>query len=153
MKHICRYIFLFTLSLLAVGCHEWNENPNFPGAYTDFTINLNQSYYYSLNFSGNYVYLKPEINSASRGYIVYRMPSYDYEFRVYDRFPPNYPDACCSGDTCTRLITDGIFVIDNCNGIRYNILDGSVFDGDGEYELIQYRWSYNASDNTLHVFN
>ena len=22
------------MSLLAVGCHEWNENPNFPGAYT-----------------------------------------------------------------------------------------------------------------------
>ena len=150
-----KYIFLLLwLPMLCTGCGERIVNPNAPHAYINFEINLNQGDFWCLNYSSNYVYVTSDPGSDSRGIIIYRMPTNEYEFRVYDRFPPNYPYDCCDGNgNCSRLVTDGIFVIDSCSSIKYNILDGSILEGEGQYDLIQYHWSYNANYNTLHVYN
>lgn len=152
MKKAFRLLVLL-MPIIWGGCKETKPHP-YPQAYIDFEINLGMQDYYLLNFPSNYVYVQSGYGSSSRGIIIYRMPYNEYEFRVYDRFPPNYPDACCDGQgNCSRLVTDGLFIIDECSDIKYNILDGSIFEGEGEYELIQYHWSYNANNHTLHVFN
>lgn len=153
MKQSLKYILIALLPLLNCGCYKNPTNPNIT-TFVDFEINLNQSDYYKLNFMGNFVYVTGGENSNSWGIIIFRMPSSDIEFRAYDRFPPNNPFACQDEQgNYKRLTTDGYFVIDSCNNIKYNILDGSIFEGDGQYELIQYRCSYNQEQNTLHVSN
>ena len=138
--------------MLNFSCYKNSANPNIT-TFVDFEINLNQNDYYKLNFGGNFVYVTGGENSNSWGIIIYRMTG-DLDFRAYDRFPPNNPYACQDEyGNYKRLTTNGVFVIDSCNNIKYNILDGSIFEGEGEYNLIQYRWSYNADRNTLHVFN
>ena len=73
------------------------------------------------------------------------------EFKAYDRMPPNNPDACCDNGVCSRLIVDSPFVVDNCNNIKYNILDGSIIEGDGVYPLIEYHTMYDG--DVLRIYN
>lgn len=153
MKQVFKYILIAILPLFSTSCHEIIDNP-YINTYVNFEINLNQNDYYRLNYAGNYVYVTGGVESNSWGIILYRMPTNEPDFRAYDRFPPNNPYACQDENgNYKRLTTDGMFVIDSCNSILYNILDGTIIDGYGEYNLIQYHWSYNAGDNTLKVFN
>lgn len=136
-------------SLLLTGCRHPIENPNQLNAIVDFIIYPNQLHYFDLNYVGGYMYLTSDEQSNSRGIIVYRV-SYD-EFRAYDRLPPNEPNTCCHDGVCSRLVVDVPFVMDSCNQIRYNILNGQVFEGDGIYPLYQYRTSYDG--NALRISN
>jgi hypothetical protein len=149
MKKTMRYLIPLLAALLFLGCRHPMVNPNQPNAIVDFTIYPNQLYYYGLNYVGGYMYLSSDEQSNSRGIIVYRV-SYD-EFRAYDRLPPNEPNTCCHDGVCSRLVVDVPFVVDSCNLIRYNILNGEVFDGDGIYPLFQYRTSYDG--NALRISN
>ena len=88
------------------------------------------------------MYLTSDEQSNSRGLIVYRVTQ--DEFRVYDRLPPNEPNACCENGVCSRLVVDVPFVVDSCNMIWYNILNGEVFQGDGVFPLYHYRYSYDG---------
>lgn len=152
MKRLWKYI-LILIPLLNMGCHEIKDNP-YIHTFVNFDINLNQNDYYILNFPSNFVYVTGGENSNSWGIIIYRMPYNEPEFRAYDRFPPNNPYACQDENgNYKRLTTDGLFVVDSCNNIKYNILDGSIFQGQGEYELIQYKCQYNADRHILHVEN
>lgn len=140
--------FLFLLPLLFCGCREYPENPNIPKAIINFTIYPNSTQYFNLNIVSGWMYVTSEY--PSRGIIIYRL-SQD-EFRAYDRIPPNEPDACCDGDgNCTRLIVDFPYVVDDCNNIKYNIINGDLFEGNGVFPLIQYHTSFDG--NALHVFN
>ena len=132
------------------GCIGTIENPNAPHAVINFTISLTDPRYYDLRFDGGFMYLKSDELSNSRGIIIYRLMD---EFLAYDRLPPNKPNACCHGDTCSRLMVDVPFVIDNCNGIKYNILNGEIFEGDGIYPLFRYHTSYNMNTQEVHVYN
>ena len=150
MKKTFIIVLMLLLPALFHGCREALVNPNYPNAIIDITINLNQSSYYDLRFVSGYMYLTSEYESSSRGLIVYRL-SQD-EFRAYDRLPPNKPNACCdSQGNCTRLVVDFPFVVDNCNDIKYNIINGDIFEGDGIYPLSQYRTSYDGYE--LRVYN
>ena len=150
MKNIITlFLFLFSTALLQ-GCRGIPENPNYPNAIINITINLNQIDYYDLRVVSGYTYLTSDPLSTSRGIIVYRL-SQD-EFRAYDRLPPNEPNACCDDEgNCTRLVVDFPFVVDNCNGIKYNIINGDLFEGDGVFPLIQYHTSFNGYE--LHIYN
>lgn len=153
MKQVFKYILIALFPLLGTGCHEIKDNP-YIQTYVNFEINLNQNDYYKLNYGGNFVYVTGGAESNSWGIIIYRMPYSEPEFRAYDRFPPNNPYACQDENgNYKRLTTDGKLVIDSCNNILYNILDGTIIDGYGEYNLIQYHCSYNMGNNTLKVFN
>lgn len=150
MKNRILISVLLLASLLLQGCREYIENPNYPNAIINFTIYPNSIHEYELNTVSGYKYYTSDPLSTSRGVIVYRL-SMD-EFRAYDRLPPNYPNACCDGDgNCTRLVVDFPFVVDNCNGIKYNIINGDIFEGDGIYPLIQYHTVFDGS--ALHVYN
>ena len=150
MKKILSYGLIITASLLFFGCRETLVNPNYPSGVINFTIYPNQLHYQELNTVSGFMYLTSDPESTSRGIIVYRL-SQD-EFLAYDRLPPNEPNACCdSQGNCTRLVVDFPFVIDNCNQIKYNILNGSIVEGEGIYPLIQYHTSYNGTE--LHIYN
>ncbi len=145
----CLVIIAVRVSLWTLcGCAEYPENPNRPSVYINFTIEPNSLRYQELNVVSGFMYLTSEY--PSRGIIVYRMTQ--DEFKAYDRMPPNEPDACCdNAGNCTRLIVDSPFVVDNCNNIKYNILDGSILEGDGIYPLIEYHTMYDGY--SLRIYN
>lgn len=143
--------FIFLVAILS-GCKETEYNPNDPHAYIDITISLRRAEYSDLRFIGNYMYLTSEITSGSRGIIVYHRDQDD--FRAYDRIPPNEPNACVDSDgNSKRLVVDLPFVVDNCSNIKYNILNGEIFEGDGIYPLIQYHTSFNYNTDELRIYS
>lgn len=162
MKRIIKYIVMALMPLLFHGCYQIPENPNAPHAYINFTIYPNSLRYQPLNVVSGWMYVTSEVESTSRGIIVYRMT--DNEFRAYDRLPPNYPNACTDAEgNTTRMVVDSPFVIDNCNNAYYNILNGEIiideqhdmvptFVGDEIiYPLIQYHTTYDG--NALTIYN
>lgn len=150
MKNKMLLLWACLAVLLSQACNEVHENPNYPNAIINFTIYPNSIHEYELNTVSGYKYYTSDPTSTSRGIIVYRLSM--EEFRAYDRLPPNRPNACCDGDgNCTRLVVDFPFVVDNCNDIKYNIINGEIFEGDGVYPLIQYHTSFNGYE--LHIYN
>lgn len=163
MKNKITLAVLLIATVLLQGCKDVHENPNYPNAVINFTINLNQVAYYDLRFVGSYVYLTSDPLSTSRGLIVYRKTQ--EEFVAYDRLPPNYPNACTDSEgNTTRLVVESPFVVDHCNNAYYNILNGEIFideehgmlphfAGNNEpiYPLIQYHTSFNGYE--LHIYN
>ena len=79
----------------------------------------------------------------SYGIIVYR--SQIDEFRAYDRKPfynQNCPD--------NRLYVDLPYIVDECNGYSYSILDGYNLNGNGTHVY----WYYTDFDGTtLRIYN
>ena len=160
-------ILLFLLPFLQ-GCKEYPENPNRPVLPYPITIYPHSTQYYDpstqqyhdLNFISEWVYITSEIESTSRGIIVYRQSA--NEFLAYDRLPPNEPDACTdSHGNTTRLVVDFPFVVDRCNNAYYNILNGQIIvatpdkipsfptDGTVVYPLIQYHTTYDGTKLTI----
>ncbi len=142
-RTIITFIFLL-LAILPSGCRDPHENPYYPNAIIDITINLNKIDYYDLRVVSGFTYLTSDPMSTSRGIIVYRLS--EDEFRAYDRLPPNNPNCHDANGNLTRLVVDFPFVVDNCNEIKYNIINGDLFEGDGVYPLIQYHTSFNGDE-------
>ncbi len=156
------YPLLLAVALLFAlhGCHSYPENPNRPTTPFRFTINPNSLQYQELNVVSGWIYLSSEVESTSRGIIVYRQS--ETEFLAYDRLPPNYPDACTDSQGNTkRLVVDFPFVVDNCNNAYYNILNGQLivseefgmipsFPTEDAYPLIQYYTTYDGSKLTVY---
>jgi hypothetical protein len=142
-------LLVFIISLLLLpwfsGCKDPWENPNHPNAIVDFTIYPNSIKEYELNVPGGYKYYTSDPQSTSRGIIVFRVTQ--DSFTVWDRLPPNNPNACCDNNgNCTRLVVeDAFFVVDHCNDITYSILDGTVFEGEGTYRLYPYNYTYDGT--------
>ena len=153
-------LILMALLPFLHGCHSFPENPVRPILPTPITIYPNTLQYQELNFVSGWLYLTPDVESTSRGIIVYKLS--DYEFLAYDRLPPNYPDACTdSHGNTTRLVVDFPFVVDRCNNAYYNILNGQIIiaepdkipsfptDGTTIYPLVQYHTQYDGSRLTI----
>jgi len=142
------------------GCEEAPQNPNRPILPTPITIYPNTLQYQELNFISGWLYITSDVESTSRGIIVYRQS--DTEFLAYDRMPPNEPDACTdSQGNTTRMVVEFPFVLDRCNNAYYNILNGQLIvrepdmipsfptDGTVVYPLIQYHTNYDGSKLTI----
>ena len=142
------------------GCTPSPQNPNRPILPTSITIYPNTMQYQELNFVSGWLYITSDVESTSRGIIVYRMS--DTEFLAYDRLPPNEPDACTdSQGNTTRMVVDFPFVVDHCNNAYYNILNGQIIirepdmvpnfptDGTTIFPLIQYHTTYDGSRLTI----
>ena len=157
MKRV-RIHLLILIALLAFlsGCKQYPENPNRPVLPAPITIYPNTYQYYDLNFVSGWLYITSDVESTSRGIIVYRQSN--TEFLAYDRMPPNEPDACTdSQGNTTRLVVDFPFVVDRCNNAYYNILNGQLIvrepdmipdfptDGTMIYPLIQYHTTFDGS--------
>ena len=150
------------------GCQKYPENPNRPLLPYPVTVYISDAHFvdpstnqhHDLNNIFDWVYINSEIESSSRGLIVFR--NNDNEFLAYDRMPPNEPDACTdSQGNTTRLVVDFPFVVDRCNNAYYNILNGQIIirepdmvpnfptDGTVVYPLIQYHTTYDGSKLTI----
>ena len=164
---------LHLLILIAVlpflhGCEKYPENPYRPILPYPITLYPNSTHYFdpsteiyhSLSNPFDWVYITADIESTSRGLIVFRN-GYD-EFFAYDRMPPNEPNACTdSQGNTTRLVVDGGWVVDRCNNAYYNILNGQIIirqpdmipdfptDGTTIFPLIQYHTQYDGSKLTI----
>ena len=149
------YILIGLLAFLS-GCTQYPENPNRPILPTQITIYPNTYQYQDLNFVSGWLYITSEVESTSRGIIVYRQS--ETEFLAYDRMPPNEPDACTdSQGNTTRLVVDFPFVVDRCNNAYYNILNGQIIIREPDmipnfpttgvmvYPLIQYHTTFDGS--------
>ena len=148
-------LILMALLPFAHGCKEYPQNPNRPVLPYPITIYPNTMQYYELNFVSGWIYITSDVESASRGIIVYRQS--ETEFLAFDRMPPNEPDACTdSHGNTTRLVVDIPFVVDRCNNAYYNILNGQIIirepdmvpnfptDGTVVFPLIQYHTFYDG---------
>lgn len=139
----------------AYSCNKDNVNPYIPNAVINITIDPNSTLIQELNTVGGWVYLdeKPGIYipPQSRGVMVYRMDIND--FKAYERQPPNTPDKCCTNNVCTKLIIgeNYPFAKDTCTNTMYQLMDGSLFSGDGRYPLIEYAAVYDG--NLLYIYN
>ncbi len=162
MKRIFKYMILALVPVLFYGCRQIPENPNAPHAYINFTISLNDYRYQDLKYISGWMYLTSEVESTSRGIIVYHLS--DNEFLAYDRIPPNYPNACTdSQGNTTRLVVEFPFAVDHCNNAYYNILNGEIiigedpsmvpsFAGDDHiFPLIQYHTNFDGIQ--LRIYN
>ena len=164
MKHrFFPLLLALALSVALHGCKSNPENPNRPTTAFSFSIHPNSLQYQELNIVSGWIYLTSEVESTSRGIIVYRQS--ETEFLAYDRLPPNEPDACTdSQGNTTRLVVDFPFVVDRCNNAYDNILNGDIIvneafgmvpnfpvDGTVVYPLIQYHTTYDG--NKLTVYN
>ncbi len=161
MKHAkLHLLILIALLPFIQGCKDYPENPNRPVLPAPITIYPNSMQYYDLNFVSGWLYITSDVESTSRGIIVYRQS--DTEFLAYDRIPPNEPDACTdSHGNTTRLVVDFPFVVDRCNNAYYNILNGQIIiaepdkipsfptDGTTIYPLVQYHTQYDGSRLTI----
>ncbi len=145
--------FLF----IAPACNKGTLNPNIPNVVINVTIDPNSTMFQQLNTPGGWLYLEEQpgiyIPAGSRGVIVYRLTM--SEFKAYERQPPNFPFECCdeNGRNCTKLVVGGNypFVKDTCNDNLYQLLDGILFQGEGQFPLIEYSAMYDGA--LLHVFN
>jgi len=151
-----RYLIIIGVTLLALTlstCREYPENPYRPDAHFDITL-YPHTRDYELNVVGGWKYVTSDIFSNSAGLIIFHAPEIEHEeyaFKAYDRLPPNNPYGCCDNDgNCTRLIVDWPYAIDNCNDIKYSLLDGKISEVDG-YDLIQYNTFYDGV--TLRIYN
>lgn len=155
-------LILIALSAFLSGCKSIPQNPNRPVLPAPITIYPNTIEYQELNFVSGWLYITSDVESTSRGLIVYRLS--DTEFLAYDRIPPNEPDACTDshGNTTRLVVEDGMFVVDHCNNAYYNILNGQIIisddfdmvpsfptDGTTVYPLIQYHTNYDGSKLTI----
>jgi len=145
------------LMLFALSCDKTAVNPNIPRVVINVTIDPNSTINQELNTPGGWLYLEEQptvyIPAGSRGVIVYRLTM--TEFKAYERQPPNFPYECCdeNGFHCSKLVVGGNypFVKDTCNDNLYQLLDGSLFHGVGQYPLIEYNAMYDG--HLLHVYN
>lgn len=161
MKRTTLYLLLIICAAaLLSGCQKYPENPNRPILPYPITIYPNQMEYQNLHIIGGWEYITSEVESTSRGIIVFRRPDADNledTFAAYDRIPPNEPDACTdSQGNTTRLVVDSPFVVDRCNNAYYNILNGQIIiaepdmipnfptDGAPVYPLIQYHTQFDG---------
>lgn len=158
MKKIISYFLpVFIAGLLtASSCNKNNINPYIPDVVINMTIDPNATQFLELNTVGGWIYLDEVpgilVPYPSRGIIVYRYTL--NEFKAYERQPPNDPLKCYDdNDGYTKLIVGGNypFTKDTCNGNLYQLLDGTLFSGTGQYPLIQYNAMYDGA--LLHIFN
>ena len=143
------------MMLTTISCNKDLYNPNIPNVAINITIDPNSTLFQELNVIGGWVYLdeKPGvyIPYGSRGVIVYRTDT--YEFKAYERQPPENQNKCCDGDVCTKLLVGNYFplVKDTCTDVSYLLLDGSIVEGEGQFPLIQYQAAFDG--NLLHIYN
>lgn len=129
------------ISVLLSGCKGY-EHETIPSVKVNITIYPDNVNYLSLNHIGGYVYL----TGGVAGIIVYRLDQ--TTFMAYDR-------ACSydweDTDAWICVADDGLTLVDENCGSRFNILDGSVINGPAQYPLYFYKTTYDG--RRLRIYN
>ena len=50
------------------------------------------------------------------------------------------------------MLDGSYFMVDSCNNITYNILDGTVFEGEGKYRLYPYNFTFDGTALRITTF-
>ena len=144
--HIMRNsLFLFFILLFVTSCKKnesnINQYENIPQIGVNVYLQLDQPAYFNLSTTGGYVYL----NEGARGVIIYRTID---AYNAYERHSPHR-----SNEECAFVSADssGIYAVEECDGIKYYLLDGTVATGNASVPLLQYQTQ--ESQGTLHVYN
>lgn len=144
MRKFLRFLGVFfaaSTAIFATSCDSKIDNQIIINTHIDFQIMPNTIEYQELNTVGGFMYLTGD--GDSYGIIVYRYQL--DEFMAYDRKPfsnNNCPD--------NRLNVNLPYIVDECNGYKYSILDGFNTNGDGTH-VYWYRTTFDGS--TLRVYN
>jgi nitrite reductase/ring-hydroxylating ferredoxin subunit len=151
---ITNYLITVVAAVLLISCKN-SKNDVIPDVYVDFTINLNDPIFFSLNAGTNAVIVTSTTNNwgiKSAGYnyngiIVYR--SAEDKFYAYDRTCPH--DFALDG-TNVRLNIDFInAVCPGCNTTYSLEAMGTPVSGPGRYPLKNYKTSFDGL--SVHVWH
>ena len=134
--------FVTLLTILVVSCQSKLYNMVEINTHIDFTIYPNSIEYQELNATGGWMYLTG--SGDSYGIIVYR--SQPDEFMAYDRKPVILNSSCPNN----RLKVEGFYMVDECNDLKYLILNGYNINGDNTHPY-WYQTSFDGT--TLRVHN
>ena len=144
MKTIFRIsnaIFAILMVIFVTSCNKKPENQIDINVHIDFTIYPNTLEYQELNIVGGWMYLTAPL--PSYGIIVYKY-SID-EFMAYDRKPLISNGSCPDN----RLDVDFPFIVDECNGQTYSILNGFNQNGDGSH-IYWYQTEFDGQALRIH---
>jgi hypothetical protein len=153
-KNFRYFLFIFFVSVIAIlpiSCGKENPvNELIPHVNVNLLINPASPQYTAgpngngdLSFDGNWAY----VSGGYRGIIIYNA-GFD-EYKAYERTAPyNYPN----GTECRVTVDEtAFFAIDPCSTSKYNLLDGSPYEGPATLSLKQYQTQFDGV--YLHVFN
>ncbi|MBU0765147.1 MAG: hypothetical protein KJ607_09970 [Bacteroidetes bacterium] len=121
------------------------EDDQIPYVDVNFTIYLNDPEFSALTAVGNSLV----VTGGYNGIVIYRL-SVD-EFMAYERTCTADPSKKCSMETDDS----GVFIVCDCCGSKFLLLDGSPADDTkpAVLSLRQYNTNYYEGSNMLHVYN
>lgn len=136
-------ITLFLLFILFFGCTKQQRQriAHLPEARFSRTININLPLYSNLKSPLNPVVIENE-GVGLRGIIVMNTGTM---FVAWDRACPHLELRDCS----TANIENQIFAVCPCDGVRYNLVNGSPSQQDSKFSMLSYRVSVNGNLLTI----
>jgi nitrite reductase/ring-hydroxylating ferredoxin subunit len=138
-----QYFLIAILFLLTNGSCRKKEDV-VPYTKVNFTIFLSDPDFVTLQTVGNHVF----VTGGVCGISIYRVSQ--EQFSAIER--------CCSykpSDRCPVVIdsTNNTFLKCNCCNSTFSIIDGSVLSGVASRPLTMYTTQFDATNNSLHVYN
>lgn len=138
-------ILLIISTLNTNSCSERNDTVScFPDNAINVILNLNLPAYYTLQTEGNWMYINEQL-SGSRGLIVVRAAA---GFKIYDRNAPHI----CPANNSTLNVEQNIKITCAADGSEWILLTGQPLKV-AQVPPKTYPYSYNASTNTLTIYN
>lgn len=142
-KHFKIEILILVVLIIAwiPGCKkDKDQGGKIPTVYVNFTLYPNSLDYIAVN---NYIYVN---NQGYRGIVVYRIDLYN--FMAYERTCPYDPENECAQ---IEVEPSNITAVDSCCLTKYNLINGSPYEGPGTAPLRQYKTSFDG--NILVIYN
>ena len=148
------FLIVFLITFSFTGCKK-SKYDVIPDVYVDFTMDLNDPEFFTMNAIGNAVIITSSTNNwgttaagyGGNGIIVYRATMED--FYAYDCTCPY--DFAVNGKS-VKLKIDGIFAVCPSCGTTYALpAFGSPYSGVGKYPLKNYKTYFNGQ--YVHVWH
>ena len=138
---ISTVFFVALTAIFATSCDKKLDNQIVINTHINISILPNTLEYQDLNTVGGFMYLTGE--GDSYGIIVYR--SQPDEFMAYDRKPVILNSSCPNN----RLKVEGFYMVDECNDLKYLILNGYNINGDNTHPY-WYQTSFDGTTLRIH---
>ncbi|GEQ84603.1 hypothetical protein ULMS_01110 [Patiriisocius marinistellae] len=143
MKKILLTIMAIATLFACKSDDEINQNnPNYPNAFVQLSLNLNLPEYNNLRFPGGSFITTTQ---GTKGVVVYNVNNDLYT--AFELTDPNHPPS-----TCSRMTLNGIITSCSCgDGNTYDVVTGSHQTDENLFPMTQYRIVKNG--NTLRITN
>ena|SRR6185369_16815354 len=144
-KNIIRKLFAVMLMAFTFSLSECKkDNSTIPNVSVDLYVYLSIPSSINLNSQGGWIY----VNGGVKGIIVYRRSN--EEFAAYERACPYDPNE---SSALVEVDSSNILAVDRHCGSKFNLLDNTIINGPTTRSLKAYHADYDASGNTVHVYN